>query len=296
MKDGFSGSRMLVVPPLMLRMMEGDPLMSELHITDIGYYPHASHHEISRTTPISQYVIIYCVEGSGQFWWTARDGVRHEHQVGANQYFILPARCPHGYTASKEHPWTIYWIHFDGRLASYYGEGAGQPVTVRPEIHSRISSRQNLFEEIFNVLQLGFTRENLAYSSSLLHYYLGSLRFVVQYRLSSAVNQVNPQNVVDAVIHYMSENIEKHLTLDNLCAYAGYSSSHLSALFRSATGHSPLEHFNIMKIKAACQLLHDTPMRVNQICHKVGFTDCYYFSRLFKKIVGVPPTEYRKDF
>ena len=81
MKDGFSGSRMLVVPPLMLRMMEGDPLMSELHITDIGYYPHASHHEISRATPISQYVIIYCVEGSGQFWWTARDGVRHEHQV-----------------------------------------------------------------------------------------------------------------------------------------------------------------------------------------------------------------------
>ena len=294
MKEGFLGSRMLVIPQLYLDRMEKDPLMSQLHITDIGYYPHASHHDISRLNPISQYVIIYCIEGSGTFWWKDTDGNRHDYAVSPNQYFILPARRPHGYTASKDDPWTIYWIHFAGHLASYYGEGAAYPITIRPEIHSRISTRQNLFEEIFNVLQLGYTNENLVYATSLLYYYLGSIRYVMQYRQSSVENQVDPNNIVDAVIHYMSENIEKRLRLTDLCDYAGYSVSHLSTMFRASTGHAPLDYFNRMKIDLACQLLRDTPMRVNQICHKVGISDSFYFSRLFTKIIGMSPSEWRK--
>ena len=45
----------------------------------------------------------------------------------------------------------------------------------------------------------------------------------------------------------------------------------------------------------ACELLDHTDMHVNQICHKIGIRDCYYFSRLFSKTMGIPPKDYRKS-
>lgn len=44
----------------------------------------------------------------------------------------------------------------------------------------------------------------------------------------------------------------------------------------------------------ACELLQKTDMKVNQICHKIGIADSYYFSRLFSKTMGVSPRAYRK--
>ena len=180
-KDGFNGERALVVPQLVLKMMGNDPLVSMLHITDIGYYPKARHHFRERKTPIDQYVLIYCLDGAGRY----RIGSR-EFQVSANQYFILPAGIPHLYAADDNDPWTIYWIHFKGPLAPYYAEGATKPLDILPEKHSRINNRLNIFEEIFNTLKSGYSNENLRYVSSLFHYYLGSLRYIQQYRNASS--------------------------------------------------------------------------------------------------------------
>jgi AraC-like DNA-binding protein len=99
--------------------------------------------------------------------------------------------------------------------------------------------------------------------------------------------------MTSAVKHYMHENLEHRLNLEQLAAYAGYSPSHFSLLFRQQTGQSPLAYLNSMKIERACQLLTTTNMRINQICHKVGIDDSYYFSRLFKKETGLSPKQYR---
>lgn len=56
---------------------------------------------------------------------------------------------PHAYGADEGNPWTIYWIHFKGTLASCYAKNAAQPMEILPEKHSRINNRINLFEEIF---------------------------------------------------------------------------------------------------------------------------------------------------
>lgn len=66
-------------------------------------------------------------------------------------------------------------------------------------------------------------------------------------------------------------------------------------MFKQQTGHSPLGYFNLLKINLACRLLASTGMKVNQICHKVGIEDCYYFSRLFAKTMGMSPKQYRHE-
>src|SRR5574344_1828799 len=176
-KDGFTGERSVVLPQIAIDLQEKDPLVSSLYITDIGYYPNARYHTRERKEPIKQDVLIYCVEGKGHYRLNDR-----EYDVLANQYFILPAGQPHAYWSDEAEPWTIYWIHFSGAHASYYTEGASSPQDVRPGITSRISDRNNIFEEIFFTVNDGFSQENMRYASSLLHYYLGSMRFLQQFR------------------------------------------------------------------------------------------------------------------
>lgn len=66
-KDGFTGERAIVLPPLVVEMEQEDPLVSSLYVTDIGYYPHAANHYRERKEPIGQYVLIFCAEGAGWY-------------------------------------------------------------------------------------------------------------------------------------------------------------------------------------------------------------------------------------
>ncbi len=292
LKDGFKGERSLIMPEMILKLAKEDPVLKTLHITDIGYYPHATYHYRERSVPIDQCVLIYCVKGSGRYKVNGK-----QYEVHANQYFILPSMIPHAYASNNDDPWTIYWIHFRGDLARYYEEGAEHPVTVSINISSRIADRNNIFEDIFLTLSDGYTIENLRYATSLLHFYLGSLRYLPLYRKYHKKTERDTgevQTVVNAAVRYMKENIEKAVSLDDLAQYTGYSVSHFSTLFKSSTGHSPLNYFNLLKIEKACELLDTTDMKVNQISYKVGIDDSCYFSRLFTKTVGISPKKYKE--
>ncbi|GAB6007853.1 AraC family transcriptional regulator [Dysgonomonas reticulitermitis] len=288
LKDGFRGERAIVLPPAIIREMEDDPISAILHITDIGYYPKANHHFRERKDPISQYILIYCTDGEG--WYKT---LGKEYQVSANQYFILPAGHAHSYGANEKNPWTIYWIHFKGKLAPHFAKQCIHPIEINPNIHSRITDRTNMFEEILQTLNMGYSHESLLYACSTFYHYLGSVRYLQQYR-SAIPKTSDDQNIVTAAIHFMNESIEKKLTLHEIAAHTGYSVSHFSALFSKYTGYAPLAYFNQLKIQYACQLLDFSDIKINQVCYKIGVEDCYYFSRLFHKIMGMSPRQYKQ--
>jgi len=290
-KEGFVGESSIVLPKAVVDMESSDPLVSSLYITDMGYYPNAENHYVERKKPISQYILIYCVRGMG--WYTLGD---NRYEVCENQYFILPAYRTHSYGSDENNPWTIFWVHFNGAHAKIYSEGAETPHDVKPSIKSRISDRNNLFDEIFNTLKSGYYRENLRYASSMLHYYLASMRYLRLYRNNQPHNElIDSDDMVSALIHFMKENIGKKLSLTEMAKYIGYSVSHMSMIFKRETKHSPTSYFNILKIHKACELLENTDLKINSICHKVGINDEYYFSRLFKNIIGESPKKYRKS-
>ena len=66
------------------------------------------------------------------------------------------------------------------------------------------------------------------------------------------------------------------------------------ALFSKETGQTILQYTNQLRITKAKELLHFTNDPVSEIAAEVGIEDLYYFSRLFKKLVGISPSEYRK--
>lgn len=290
-KDGFQGERQVVLSPMLVKMQEEDPLTSSLFITDIGYYPKAEHHHRIREKAINQYVLIYCVDGSGFY---VVDGKRYD--VTKNQYFILPAGKPHEYGSKEGRQWTIYWLHFRGEHAPVFAEGIVKPQDINITTDSRIKDRLDIFEEILNILYTGESIDDFRYASSLLHHFLASMRYLQQFRSATTSRQGRGSaDPTEAAIHFMNENIENRITLNDILRYVGYSQSHFSALFKKQTGNSPLAYFNKLRVEHSCRLLRQTDLRVNQICYRIGIDDPYYFSRLFSKQMGMSPKKYRES-
>lgn len=159
---------------------------------------------------------------------------------------------------------------------------------------SRIYNRNKIFEEMMGTLALGYDLEHLRYSSSLLHHYLASMRYLASYRAASQPAEQEGHDIVKASIHFMKENIEKRITLQDVLHYVGYSASHFSSLFKKQTGYSPLNYFNLLKVERACRILRTTDMLIGQISLKLGFEDSLYFSRLFHKAKGMSPKQCRE--
>jgi AraC-like DNA-binding protein len=289
-RDGFTGSRQIAVPPTIKNSMEEHPVGRDLYITEIGYYPHAAYHYCDRKMGCGEYIFIYCVDGLG---WLNLAGDRIK--VGKNQYFIIPAGTPHSYGAAEGRPWTIYWIHFcGGRAHDLVASLTGNLRNVEVSDSSRIEDRLKLFEEIYASLDRCLTFDNMLYASLCLYHFWGTLVCLKQFREANA-NGRNQNDVMDSVIHYMRENIEKDLTMTELVKLSGYSAAQFHKLFCEHTGMSPKRYYLQLKIREACRYLSLTNMKVNQLCCKIGFSDPLYFTRIFSKSMGCSPRQYRRQ-
>jgi AraC-like DNA-binding protein len=213
------------------------------------------------------------------------------HSILADHYFIIPAGMSHAYHSDEKNPWSIYWIHFSGTKACLFARMACQSVGIERGITSRISDRIDLFSEIFRNLDRGFSIENLEYINLCLSYLLSSFTHASQFRV---VKQAGENDPVTQTINFMLENLTRKLKLSDIASETRLSASYYSAIFQIRTGHSPIEYFIQLKIQRACRLLDTSGWLIADVSREIGFDDQFYFSRIFRKVMGMSPIEYRK--
>ena len=94
------------------------------------------------------------------------------------------------------------------------------------------------------------------------------------------------------IVAYLENNITSHVTVDKICKNNLIGRSQLQSLFRSKSSLGVIEYFSNMKIEVAKQLIRDSQMNFTQISEYLGYSSIHYFSRQFKKITNMTPSEY----
>ena len=84
------------------------------------------------------------------------------------------------------------------------------------------------------------------------------------------------------------------LSLQDLADISGYSLSHFKAKFKEYLGIAPAEYISLQKVSAAEQELSSTDISVTELAYKLGFSSSNYFCTVFKRLLGISPTDYRK--
>ncbi len=100
--------------------------------------------------------------------------------------------------------------------------------------------------------------------------------------------------LVNGSIDYMLRHLDRPLRVSTLSSMAGVSDSYFFALFKSATGYAPIEFFNRLRMQRACKMLTARTVSVKDVALALGYRDRFYFSRLFKSVIGIPPRDYHR--
>lgn len=110
----------------------------------------------------------------------------------------------------------------------------------------------------------------------------------------------HPKEIMDdefcnRVIDYMEKHLYDGMNIDKLCHAMSFSKSYLSKRFSSVCGCSLIKYFNIMRIQEAKRLIRETDLSFQEISEKMMLANPHYFSTIFKKHIGMTPTEYKKS-
>jgi AraC-like DNA-binding protein len=284
-REGFEGQRAIVLPKRILELCAHTPPVNSLYVTDIGFYPRAQFHYRERPMGISQNILIYCIEGRG--WVELPSG---SFKINPNEFLIIPSDIAHKYGADQKKPWTIYWAHFKGTQSGYFASLLSKDFKDYIHYVTFLEDRIKLFDSIYRNFESGYSFDNLLFNSISFTYFLASLEFTEKF---ASPLHPHDKDAVDISIEYMQNHIDTPISLEELASSINLSVSHYSTIFRKKTGYSPIIYFNHLKIQHACQYLQFTLLRIKEIAAKLGIEDPYYFSRLFTKVMGTSPVEYR---
>lgn len=99
---------------------------------------------------------------------------------------------------------------------------------------------------------------------------------------------------IERALRQIETRFDEPLTSDELAGTAGMSVSHFNRLFRQWVGQAPMNHLRQTRVARARTLLADPDLSVKQIAARTGFADPYHFSKVFRQVDGLPPTQYRE--
>lgn len=206
-----------------------------------------------------------------------------KYHIQKNSAILLTKNSCHEYFCDSKESLEKEWVVFDGELAEYLIK------TYIPENEYcfKECNLLHFFEEISRI-QKHYENdyEKLADNIGIIVH-----KMFIQIKNSQ---QKNDSSLPQQIQHYLDENIEKKISIQDLCRAFSYSKNQIIKVFRDCYGVTPYRYFLERKIDIAKLYLCNTKYSVNEISSMLAFSDQNYFSTQFRHITGMSPLEYRK--
>ncbi len=234
---------------------------------------------------LSSYLCFQVCEGEGTL--TYQGSVYPLHQ---GDCVLIDCRIPYSHCSSDTHLWTLRWAHFYGdaikELYTQYTERGGLPAF----------TPQNpiLFEDLLKTIyQMASAEDDLR--DIRLHEKLTSLACSALAQSKQISETTNlKKNVVQEIRDYLEQHYAEEITLSQLSDTFYINKFYLTRVYKEQFGTSIVSSLAQIRITHAKQLLRFTDLTTEEIGRASGFDEPAYFSRVFKKIEGITPGEYRK--
>lgn len=181
------------------------------------------------------------------------------------------------------------------------GSGAADlkfaPLNLQGIIHMNYSESlaiESILQKILAELSEKLDKYEILVRSSLLELMIMLERIMTsQFRQDVAMPRKH-QDIVDHVLSYIDAHYDEELDFDTIASAQELSPGYFRKIFKSSTGTSPIDHLNRIRVLKALELLRDYDCNVGDVAAQVGIFDANYFSRMFKKYLGYPPSHFQK--
>lgn len=261
-----------------------------LIVGSCGTYRLSSHPKMPTYRPKGRldYQIIYIASGVGHFHF---DKTENETIVPAGNIVLYRPKELQKYEYYGEDKTEVYWIHFTGSDVKNILRKYGLKDKERIFHVGSSMEYERIFKMIINELQR--CQDNYEEMLTLL---LTHLLIVFDRELSRkrVITNEYMDREMDNAVSYFSENYNKDISIEQYAESRGMSVSWFIRNFKKFTGTAPMQFIVSMRINNAQILLEQTNYTINEIAKIVGYDDQLYFSRLFRKQKGFPPSQYRK--
>ena len=231
------------------------------------------------------YQLLYIVSGKGHFYFHGEDRV-----VYAGRMVLIQPRQEQRYEYFGEDKTEVYWVHFTGSDVKNILHSYNIPMD-DPIFYSGASSTYSyLFKEMIHELQNCKTGYE-----DLLAMYLRQIFLLVQRTRQEERPTVSTyiQEEMEFARRYFNEHYNEPISIQEYAESRNMSVCYFQRNFKQIVKHTPMQYLLTIRVNNAASLLETTDYSMAEIAAIVGYEDPLYFSRLFRKIKGVSPRDYR---
>ncbi len=234
------------------------------------------------------YILHFVSDGKGIFQCYGKT-----YELSRGDVFLIKPDTEVFYQADEHNPWSYMWVGFNGIKAQSYLEAAGlegECVTSKCENTPLIFSfiqQMIMYRHLTLANELKRESALLQILSVLIEEYKDTLPKDERYDYPYQI-------YVDQAVDYIQHNFKSNIKITELASYIGIDRSYLTSIFKTVMKLSPQEYLMQYRAEQAKNLLKNSNMKISEIAEAVGYYDQLTFSKMFKKLVGISPSEYRE--
>ncbi len=239
------------------------------------------------------WTLAYTFSYAGQYSINTLDSKKYERY--ANMARLYPPHTKYFFHEKNEHyPINGVWISFSIKNDTIFDK-----YVKNNTLHARfIDPTGILGQELIKISEIGYVRENKVFFEAqsklfkVMDLLLNSSKIHDnEYRIEKKIETILESDLIGNVNMYMKNNISKKITLRGLATHFNISTSALSHRYKKETGVSPISTLQKNRIDLAkIYLLQKEKMKI--IADELCFYDEHYFSKIFKKVEGITPTQF----
>lgn len=234
---------------------------------------------------LQEYAIVYVTRGRGEF----ESIPTGKAPINAGSVVFLFPNVWHRYRPVKEVGWDSYWVTYQGE----YADRLREQRFFTPEEPIFETGMDELILRPFTTLLDRIRSQPLGLQQLI----AGDTMAIIAGTRSAARHQRMESHIHEAICRAKGiiESRETPPIVDKLAEDLGFSRSHFYQMFKECTGVSPYQYHLQLRMGRARELLRGSALLIKQIAAMLNFHDVYQFSKIFKKKIGVSPSQYRRE-